>query len=114
MTAQANQATAAGDAKDLEAKETIHAKIRDMVKAKTGSSIGLSGGKEIFDEVVKEIFESAVKEGNFRFPAGFGSLKVVTVAAGKKTLPNGRTVNAPERKKVRLDMGTAIRARLQG
>lgn len=104
---------AAGESKkELEAKEAIHAKIRDIVKEKTGTSVGIAGGKEIFDTVVSEIFGAATRDGGFRFPGGYGSLKVVKVAAGKKTLPNGTVVSAPERSKLRYDMGTAVRSKI--
>lgn len=100
------------DGKD--AKEAIHAAVRDAVKEKTGKSIGIAGGKEIFDAICAKVFASAVEAGTFRFPGGFGSLKVTDVAAGKKTLPNGTVVQAPARKKLRYDMGTAVRASLAG
>jgi nucleoid DNA-binding protein len=99
---------------EKDAKEGIHEAVRDIVKDKTGKSVGIAGGKEIFDTIVTKIFESVVAEGNFRFPGGFGSLKVVHVAAGKKTLPSGQVINAPARKKIRYDNGTTVREKLNG
>lgn len=112
--AKSTDKKAEASAEEDDAKAKIHAKVRDMVKEKTGTSIGLAGGKDLFDSIVADIFDSAIADGNLRLPAGYGSLKVTKVAAGKKTLPNGTTVNAPERKKLRYDMGTAVRAKLQG
>lgn len=112
MPETATKAKEAESLKEVEAKDRIHAAIRDMVKEKTGTSIGITGGKEIFDSVVAELFSSTVKDGSFRFPGGHGSLKVVQVAAGKKTLPNGRVIDAPARRKLRYDGGTVVRGQL--
>jgi len=107
--------TAAETDMERDAKVTIHERLKDMVKEKTGKNIGRAGGKALFDEAVKLVFGSATKEGSFRFPGGFGALHVRHLNKGSKPkrLPSGATTTIGEgRVKLRYVEGNEVKGML--
>jgi len=111
VKAPAVAAAASGEeAKALEGKEAIYARLGDSVKEMTGKRIGKSGGRKLFDQVVNEIFAEAGKAGTVRFNGGFGSLHVRTYKAGSRRLPSGANITFGERKKMRYEEGVVVTA----
>lgn len=98
------------DTVEASAKDKIYASIRDLVKDRTGKSIGKQGGREIFDLVVEQVFAAATAAGTFRFNGGFGSLHVRQYSAGTRNLPSGQAVTFGEREKLRYEEGVVTKA----
>lgn len=69
-------------------------------------------GRLLLEQVVELIFAQAIQSGYFRFPNGYGSLKVQRLKRNPqmKRLPDGRMVPMPHtRTKLRYEEGAAVR-----
>lgn len=100
----------ATETEESSGKEAIYEKIRDVVKEKTGKSIGKTGGREIFDLVIEQLFAAATEAGTIRLNGGFGSFHIREYGAGKRNLPSGQEVEFGERKKLRYEEGVVTKA----
>lgn len=109
-TAATNSAATADGDEGSSPKELIYESVRDIVKEKTGKSIGKIGGREIFDHVVEQVFAEACRSGTIRFNGGFGSFHVRNYQAGERLLPNGQKTTFGERQKLRYEEGVVVKA----
>lgn len=96
---------------DDQFKDVLHETIDKMVRDKVGHKLGKDTAKRILDRMVEMIFKRVVETGYFRFPNGYGSLKLgkLTEHAAPKVLPGGVVVQPkPHRYKVKYKDGVAV------
>lgn len=89
--------------------------VRELTDGKAIPRISKELGKDIVEVVTEAIFTSALDEGYFRFPNGYGSLKVQRLKRNPKPkrLPTGEIVTmSPNRVRLRYEEGAAVRERL--
>lgn len=96
---------------DDEFKDVLHETIDRMVREKTDRKLGKDTAKRILDRMVEMIFKRVVETGYFRFPNGYGSLKLGKLKenAAAKKMPSGEVVTPkPHRFKVKYKDGVAV------
>lgn len=102
---------------DEQLRERFYRAVSNATReAMTGrTKYSKEAGKIIFEAITELIFAQAVKAGYFRFPNGYGSLKVqrLKLDPQPKRLPTGEMVEMPTgRVKLRYEEGAAIREAL--
>lgn len=96
---------------DDEFKDVLHETLDKMVYDKTRKKLGKDVAKRVLDRMVEMIFKRVVETGYFRFPNGYGSLKLGKLKenASSKTMPDGTVVTPkPHRFKVKYKEGVAV------
>lgn len=96
---------------DDQFKEVLHETIAKMVRDTTGKVISKPNAKRVFDRLTELIFQRVVETGYFRFPGGYGSLKLTKLRenAVERTMPDGSIVKPkPDRYKIRYKDGVAV------
>lgn len=96
---------------DDQFKDVLHETIDRMVHDKVDRKIGKDHAKRILDRMVEMIFKRVVETGYFRFPNGYGSLKLGKLKenAQAKKMPDGTIVTPkPHRFKVKYKDGVAV------
>lgn len=93
--------------------ETIAKMVKDSLARKgvTGGILSKPDAKRIFGRITELIFLRAVEAGYFRFPAGYGSLKLTKLRenAAVRVMPDGQQVKPKdERFKLRYTGGVAV------
>jgi hypothetical protein len=105
--------------KDEEIREGIYRAasqaMRELTDGKGIPRISKELGRDIIEVITEIIFASALKEGYFRFPNGYGSLKVQRLKRNPqpKRLPTGEMVTmSSKRVRMRYEEGAAVRESL--
>ena len=99
---------------DEEVREQVYKALAEEVKSIFGEHaprVNKDHVRDLLDSVTEIIFRVARKEGYFRFPKGYGSLKVVRLKPNPKPkrLPTGEMVPMPkDRVKLRYEEGAAV------
>ena len=88
--------------------KAIGAYLSEATEGAVPSSIVL--GREVLDAIMEIVVRTAINEGYFRFPGGYGSLKVQHLRSASKRLPTGEVVKLKEqRSRLRYEEGATVR-----
>lgn len=93
----------------------VSQQVRELTDGRPITRISKELGREIVEAVTEIIFTAALEHGYFRFPGGYGSLKVARLKQNPrpKRLPTGEVVTMrPNRIKVRYEEGAVVREEL--
>jgi hypothetical protein len=100
-------------------RERVYRAISSEIKKLTGGKpvqrLSKELGRDVLEAVTEIVFAVALREGYFRFPNGYGSLKVQRLKRDPqpKRLPTGEIVDMPpNRVKLRYEEGAAVRESL--
>jgi len=100
---------------DDQFKEALHETIAGMVRKHTDRVLSKPHAKRIFDRLTELIFQRVIETGYFRFPGGYGSLKLTKLRenAVVRTMPDGTKVKPRmDRYKIRYKDGVAVMEKL--
>lgn len=104
---------------DEEVREQTHkaiaAAVTEILNKGTAARVSNQLGRSVLEAVTEVIFTVAMRQGYFRFPDGYGSLKVQRLKADPKLkrLPTGEMVPMPtKRVRLRYEEGAAVREAL--
>lgn len=92
----------------------ISSEVVELVRGKV-PRVGREMGRDVLERVTEIIFTALLRDGYFRFPSGYGSLKVQRLKRHPqpKRLPTGEVVELPSnRVKLRYEEGAAVREAL--
>lgn len=96
---------------DDEFKEHLHQQITRLVKSQTDVTLSKPAARQVFNLITELVFRRVVETGYFRFPAGYGSLKLMKLKddAAERTMPDGSVVKPKEhRYKIKYKDGVAV------
>lgn len=98
---------------DEEFKVFLYEFIGEFVQVhKTGHHrLSKPKARQLLDHLVELVFKRAIETGYFRFPGGYGAIKLVRLKpqAALRTMPDGSIVKPlPYRYKLRLINGVAV------
>jgi hypothetical protein len=106
---------------DTEYKELMYDQLAILIQNKTGGrKLGRPVARELFEAIIEMIFKQAVGGGYFRFPLGYGALKVREFKGADKPkvmptrddLPVAPIAQPGDRLHLRYTEGTSVRQAL--
>lgn len=103
---------------DSEYKHFMYETLADMIHFHTGGRrLGKLVARDLFEAMIELMFKQAIAGGYFRFPLGYGALKVRKFKAAAKAkimptradLPTAPVAKPGERQHLRYTEGTSVR-----